>query len=134
MSHVPVVQQIYAAFGRGDTPAILEKLSDSVEWEYGLAPNPVPWLQPRKGRAGAAEFLESLGALEFHKFVPKVFLETPGLVVVLIDLEVTVKATGKRIVEEDEGHIWHFDRAGKVVRFRHLVDSYQHAMAHQGEA
>lgn len=131
MSRVPAVREIYAAFARGETPAILEKLSDSVEWEYGLAQNGVPWLQPRRGRQGAKEFFESLGALEFHKFVPKVMLEAPGVVVVLLDLEVTVKATGRRIVEEDERHIWHFDGDGQVVRFRHLVDSYQHAMAHR---
>lgn len=57
-------------------------------------------------------------------------LEGPDLVVALIDLEATVKETGKRIVERDEVHIWHFDEAGKVVRFRHCVDIYQHAMAY----
>lgn len=66
--------------------------------------------------------------------MPKVFLEAPGLVVVLVDLDVTVKATGERIVEENEGHVWHFDGAGKVIRFRHLVDSFQHAQAYRGRA
>ena len=35
MSNVHTVQEIYAAFGRGDVPAILSRLSESVEWEYG---------------------------------------------------------------------------------------------------
>jgi ketosteroid isomerase-like protein len=125
---------MYAAFGRGDIPAILEHLADNVDWEYGyrVAPNPVPWLQPREDKGGVAKFFESLGALEFHRFTPKVFLEGTGLVVALIDLEVTVKATGKRIVESDEAHIWHFNEVGQVVRFRHCVDTYQHVLAYSG--
>ena len=36
MAQVDTAQQIYQAFGRGDVPAILERLADNVEWEYGL--------------------------------------------------------------------------------------------------
>lgn len=49
--------------------------------------------------------------------------------VALFDLEVTVKDTGKRIVEQGEAHIWHFDDSGMVIRFRHCADTLQHAMA-----
>lgn len=134
MSNLKVAQDIYAAFGRGDIPAILDKLADDVDWEYAyrVAPNPVPWLQPREDKAGVGKFFESLGALEFHRFTPKVSLEGPGLVVALIDLEATVKETGKSIVETDEVHIWHFNEAGKVIRFRHCADTYQHVMAYKG--
>lgn len=64
MSNLQTVQEIYAAFGRGDTSAILDKLADDVDWDYGYwdAPNPVPWLQAQRGKAGAAKFFESLGA------------------------------------------------------------------------
>ncbi|MCL4858277.1 MAG: nuclear transport factor 2 family protein [Caldilineaceae bacterium] len=132
MSNLKVVQEIYIAFGQGNIPGISEHMAEEVDWEYAYrqAPNPVPWLQPRDGKAGVAQFFESLGALEFHQFVPKVLLEGPDLVVALIDLEATVKKTGKRIVERDEVHIWHFGEAGKVVRFRHCVDTYQHALAY----
>jgi ketosteroid isomerase-like protein len=120
---------MYAAFGKGDVPAILERLSETVEWEYGAGDTEVPWLKLRRGRAGAAEFFSSLAGLEITKFAPKTFLEAPGVVVVLLDLEGVVKATGKRIVEEDEVHIWHFDAAGKVARFRHRADTQQHLAA-----
>ena len=131
MSNIKAVQDIYAAFGRGDIPAILDRLADSIEWEYGFAPNEVPWLQLRRGRAEVGEFFESLNALEFHKFEPKTFLEGSGLVVALLNFEVTVKHTGKRIVEEDEAHIWHFDVSGQVIRFRHCLDTYQHVTAYR---
>ncbi len=134
MSNVRTVQDIYTAFSRGDIPAILETLADDVDWDYGcrVAPNPVPWLQAQRGTAGVARFFESLTALEFHRFVPKAVLEGPGLVVALTDVEVTVKETGRPIVEIDEVHIWHFNDEGKVVRFRHCADTYQHAMAYRG--
>jgi len=107
-----------AALGRGDIPAILERLADSVEWEYGVNSTDVPWLQPGRGRAYVAEFFATAGAaLEIHRLEHKTFLESGNIVVVLFDLEMTVKATGKRIVEEDEVNIWHFDSQGKVSRF-----------------
>ena len=132
MSNLTTVQEIYAAFGKGDVPAILDRLADSVEWEYGAGTTEIPWLKERHGRAGAAEFFASLSALEIHKFVPKTLLEGPGVVVVLLELEASVKTTGKRIVEEDEVHIWYFDDKHRVTRFRHRADTQQHLAAYRG--
>lgn len=131
-SNVRSVEAIYAAFGRGDVPAILEHLADDVDWEYGQAENSVPWLQRRRGRAAVAQFFAALSALDFHKFVPKALIEGPGLVVALVDVEATVKQTGLRIAEEDETHIWRFDDRGRVVRFRHAADTAQHVAAFRG--
>ena len=134
MNNVESVQHIYSAFSRGEVAAILERLSDSVEWEYGINSTEVPWLQPRRGRAEVMKFFETLGGLEFHRFEPKAFLAGgEDVVVALIDLEMTVKATGERIVEEDEVHIWHLNKDGQVSRFRHRSDTYQHEMAYRGK-
>ena len=132
MSHKKTVEKIYEAFGRGDIPAILNQLAGDVEWEYAYreAPNPVPWLQPRNGRNAAGLFFESLGAVEFHGFTPTAILENGKIVVALINIEFTVKKTGKRVVETDEAHVWHFNDAGKVARFRHCADTFQHVMAY----
>lgn len=132
MSNIKIVQSIYEAFGRGDVPFIVSQMAPEVVWEYGSAPHDIPWLQPQQGPAGVAKFFENLAAVEFHKFVPKVLLEGPDLVVALTDLEVTVKKTGRRIVETDEPHIWHFNKNGKVVRFRHAADTLQHLNAFKG--
>jgi hypothetical protein len=37
------------------------------------------------------------------------------------------------IVEEDEVHIWRFDREGRIRRFAHKVDSHRHWLAYPGE-
>jgi ketosteroid isomerase-like protein len=129
MSNLATVQDIYDAFGKGDVPRILGHISEDVSWEYGAGASDVPWLQPRRGRKGAAEFLSSLADLRFEQFQPKTFLESGNLVVVLLDVAATVVSTGGRISEEDQIHLWNFDRNGQVERFRHRVDTLQHQRA-----
>jgi ketosteroid isomerase-like protein len=132
MNNLQTTQQIYEAFGRGDVPAILEKLAETVDWEYGAGETDVPWLQRRRGRDGAAAFFASLGAIDIQRFELTNLLEGGPTVVGLVNIEFVVKATGKRVVEEDEAHIWHFDEQGRVVRFRHRVDTQKHALACKG--
>lgn len=133
MGNLGTVQQIYAAFGRGDIPAILEHLDESVEWEYGANSTDVPWLQPRRGREGAGAFFVSLGEIDIHKFEVKGLLEGEGgLVVAIFDIDFTVKTTGKQVAEEDEVHLWYFNELGKAVRFRHRADTHQQQMAWRG--
>lgn len=130
MTNIEKVQQIYQAFGTGDVPTILGHLSDDVEWEYGVNSTNVPWLQVRRGRDGAAAFFQSLAALEIRHFAVTAICESGSVVIALVNLEATVRATRRPIKEEDEVHLWHFDAAGKVFRFRHRVDSHQHWVAY----
>ena len=44
-------------------------------------------------------------------------------VVDLVNSEYTARATGRKVVEVDEVHIWHFNAAGRVQRFRHRADT-----------
>lgn len=133
MSHNATVQKIYEAFGRGDIPAILEMLSENIDWEYGTAPShDVPWLQPRRGRAAIMGFFQSLAGIEFHKFQPTAIIEGNNVVVALVDLDATIKKTGKRVTETDEIHVWKFGPDGRVARFRHGVDTHAHVEAWKG--
>ena len=133
MGHKETVQEIYAAFGRGDVPAILERLDPDIEWEYGGSTE-VPWLQPRRGREGAAGFFASLAELEMHRFEPKAIVEEGKIVVVTVDVEATVRKTGIRFEEPDEVHLWHFGDDGLATRFRHRVDTLQQLRAWQGSS
>jgi uncharacterized protein len=130
MNHLKIVEGIYAAFGRGDIPAILEHLAEDIEWDYGHGDVPVPWLKPRRGRAGVAEFFQSATGLEFYKFVPHTFIQGPNIIVALVDIDARVKKTGHRFSEDDELHLWRFGANGKVARFRHGVDTYRHFQAY----
>lgn len=133
MTPVESVRHIYAAFGRGDIPAILDQLAEDVDWEYDAFPNPVPWLQARRGRAQVPAFFEALAAVDFHVFEPLKVLGDDDTAVGIVRLEATVRATGKRVVEPAEVHIFHFNPRGQVQRFRHAADTYQHAMALKGD-
>lgn len=133
MNNAETVRRIYDAFSRGDIDGILQHVSDDVEWEYGTSPSNIPWIQPRWGREGAAEFFASLGGLEILRFEPTAILDGGKVVVALFNLEATVKATGNRIVEEDEVHIWYFDEQGRVSRMRHRIDTHQWERALRGE-
>jgi hypothetical protein len=55
------------------------------------------------------KFFEVLAALEHDQFAPKTFLQSDNIVVILVDLKATVKATSRKILEEDEVHIWYFE-------------------------
>jgi ketosteroid isomerase-like protein len=135
MSNVKTIQELYAAFGRGDIPAILSRLAESVEWDYNMVPSTaVRWLKPRRGREETAEFFTSLGEIESHKLAPKEFLEGRGVVVVILDIEFTARATGVQVAEEDALHVWRFDPEGRVTRFRHGVDTHRHHLAWGGPA
>jgi ketosteroid isomerase-like protein len=134
MNPIERVQQLYAAFGRGDVPHILAGLASDVDWEHDAFPNPVPWLQPLKGRDQVPTFFEVLMSnVEITVFKPTQFFADGNTVVVLLDLEFTVRATGKRVIEPDEVHIWRFNDQGLVQRFRHRVDTWQSAMALKGD-
>lgn len=126
---IETVKKIYEAFGRGDFPVILEHLSDDVVWEYGTIDSGVPWLAHRRGRRGAAEFFATLQTLNITRFEINDIVGGGNVVVGLINIDMTVKATGKTIEERDEVHVWRFDERGRVVRFRHVVDTLAHARA-----
>lgn len=134
MSHIETIQTMYDAFGRGDVPAILARLSEDVEWEYGVNSTDVPWLQPRRGRSGAAQFFQSLAALDFRNFEVTFIAGAGDTVVALCDVEAVVRDTGKTFVELDETHVWYFGSDGLVTRFRHRVDTHQHWLVYHGDA
>jgi ketosteroid isomerase-like protein len=135
MSNLQTVQNIYAAFGRGDVPAILEAMAPDVEWEYGGGSHEVPWLEPRRGREGAGAFFRVVAdMLDIRAFAVTNIIEgSGGVVLALIDIEAIVKPSGKRFSEIDEVHIWRFDAQGRVAKFRHRADTHMQTLAYRGQ-
>ena len=127
--NIETVQQIYAAFGRGDIPAILERLRDDVSWEDGVPDHGIPWLTPGKGRAAAAAFFQALTGADFSLFEVVAVLGEGDLVVGVVNVEFTVRATGKKVRERGETHLWRFDAQGRVAAMRHGADTHQHWLA-----
>src|SRR5262245_54816379 len=123
MSNIDTVKQIYEAFGRGDVPAILNKLDEHVEWETQVPVDGVPWLQPRRGKATVPGFFESLAPLEITRFEPYAFFETGDRVLALINFEANYG--GNSYSFPLNGHLWQFTSAGKVVKYDHITDTAQ---------
>jgi uncharacterized protein len=133
MGNAATVQEIYEAFGRGDVPAILERLADDVAWEAwpddtSAQRAGIPWLAERRGPAEVGQFFESLAGLEIHAFEPHTMLETGDRVAAQIAIDATARETGRRFRDE-EIHLWVFDADGRVAEFRHYVDTGKHLEA-----
>ena len=58
--HLKLVREIYDAVGRGDVPAILDRVTDDVDWAAEAASRAAPWYGPRTGQAGVASFFSDL--------------------------------------------------------------------------
>jgi hypothetical protein len=128
------VSAIYAAFGRGDIPTILDHLADDVrfeEWDDNHAQRAgVPWLQARSGKAGVVEFFGVMGAMQMRDFRVLSLLAGGNQVAAEIEIEFAVPDTG-RTLRDQELHLWTCDDTGKVVRLRHYVDTAKHMAAAQ---
>lgn len=130
--NIATVQKIYAAFAQGDVATIVSLMAPDVDWEYGQADTEVPYLRHRVGAEAVRAFFEELSAnLQITRFVPKELLAKDGLVLATIDIEGRSVRTGKVLREEDEVHVWRFGPDGKVVRFRHALDTAQHASVYR---
>jgi uncharacterized protein len=123
-----IVQEMYAAFGRGDVPAILARLHPGVKW--GLNADPAapgfagtPVFRPFSGATGVSDFF-ALPAreLEFHAFQPVGFTANHAEVAARVFIDTTVRRTRRRIRVESLHHFT-FDSAGKLVRFREFTDT-----------
>src|ERR1700737_3542663 len=94
-TNLEIVQDIFAAFQRGDIPPILNPCDDNVEGAGPGAPI-IPWAGPRKGKAGAADFFRIMGeTTEVLKFEPRGYVASGDRVVALGSWEFRGKSTGK---------------------------------------
>ncbi|MFN8345617.1 MAG: nuclear transport factor 2 family protein [Spirosomataceae bacterium] len=121
-SNIETIAQLYADFGQGNIPAILEQLSDDVKWEFPASVNNVPFSGIFEGKAGVIDFFQNVGATnDFHEFNVEKLLADNDTVVALGNLKATAKTTGK-ISANSWAHRWDF-KDGKVVSHYEYVDS-----------
>ena len=131
MKNVESVKAIYEAFGRGDVATILDMLDDAVEWETAVPVADVPWLQTRRGKGNITGFFQSMAPLEITRFEPHTLFDGGDRVFVLIAFE--ANAGGRHYSFPNNGHLWQFNAAGKVVKYDHVTDTAQMIRMAKGE-
>jgi ketosteroid isomerase-like protein len=117
-----IVQDMYAAFGRGDVGFVLNRIDDDCEG-FGVISDTeteVPWHLDlkTKGKAAAARFFEALASSVDHEaFEQRDFAATGDHVYATVRLVQVIRATGKTLEQPEVIHHFTF-RNGKVVRCR----------------
>jgi ketosteroid isomerase-like protein len=120
--NVGTVGAIYEAFGRGDIPAILDKLSDDVQWEHGIRETAIPYYVPGTGKDHVVAFFQNLAAnLDLSHFEPLAICDGGDIVTVPIRYAGRIIGGGE-IAMDMECHVWRFDADGKVASFNHILD------------
>jgi uncharacterized protein len=129
------VAAIYAAFGRGDVPAILERLAPDVAWEQWPSNEAqragVAHLLPRSGAADVGGFFAVIGAWTVRDFAVLDVIGTGRQVVAQVRAEFELPGGGA--FADEELHLWTFDETGRVAAFRHYCDTAKHIRAARGE-
>jgi ketosteroid isomerase-like protein len=129
------IKDIYDAFGRGDIPAILDKIAPDCRWESWennrAQRQGVPTLQPRTGPAGVAQFFAAVAELDIHDFGILDILAGERQVAVEFVIDFSTPAGGRS--RDEELHLWTLDDHQQITRLRHYVDTAKHIAAFAGE-
>jgi ketosteroid isomerase-like protein len=122
-TNITLIQTLYAAFGRGDVPTLLEHMADDIDWgvEAG-ASKEVPWHGVGKGKAFAAKFFENLAReATFTRFEPSGFLASDQSVACLVSWDATINKNGRKM---SQNVIHHFTiKNGRVTKWRGSEDT-----------
>ncbi len=122
-----IVQDMYAAFGRGDLGFVLDQIDDACDG-FGVVSGTdtgVPWHLDlsTKGKAGAVRYFEALASCVDHEAFDQYDLAATGdHVYATVRLVQKVRATGKILEQPEVVHHFTF-RNGKVVRCRVSEDT-----------
>lgn len=128
--NVQQVQALYAAFGRGDVSALMDALTDDVEFVVPYPPE-VPNSGKFQGKAGIQQWLGlTMENVQFKSMEPSAFIAQGDTVVVLLHAEATIKRTGRDVVQ-DVAHVLTL-RDGKIARHYAYEDTAAVAEGYRG--
>ncbi len=131
-TNLAVVGGIYEAFGRGDIASILDQIAEDCAWESWLDNHGqragLPPMQPRRGRAGVAEFFSYVATMQIEDFQVLDMLASDRQVVVEVQITIAMPDGGH--ITDEELHLYSLDDEGKVSRMRHYVDTAKQIKAY----
>lgn len=126
MSNVKALEQMYAAFAKGDVPTVLGAMDPKIEWSeaegviYDVG-------KPFVGPDAVVQGVFARIPQDFDNFTvtPSNYIDGGDTVVVEARYRGTAKATGKPL-DAQVAHVFEF-RDGKVIRFQQYTDTAQFA-------
>jgi ketosteroid isomerase-like protein len=126
--NVQVVQEIYAAFQRGDIETVLKPLADDVQWWVAGSTETFPYAGTRTGREQVAQFFSTLGEMvEYERFEPYEYIAQGDQVVALGRDRRRFKSTDN-VIENEWAMVFTL-RQGEVAAFRAYDDTEACAVA-----
>jgi ketosteroid isomerase-like protein len=127
-----IVQHAIACFQRGDIPALLDTMTDDIEWHIPVVEH-APYTGPRHGRAEAERFFAELAVNQTpRRFEPRQYVAQGDEVVVLGHYAWHVLPTG-RDWAGDYAHVFTI-RDGRIARFREFMDTGRASAAYRPDA
>jgi ketosteroid isomerase-like protein len=122
--NIKTITQVYEAFGRGDVAAILDAVTDDVDWAAEASSAAAPWYGVRHGKDGVAEFFAAFGStMEVDEFTPVSLAANDTDVLTVIRFRARSRGTGKTAAM-DLHHYFRF-RDGKIAYYRGTEDTAQ---------
>jgi ketosteroid isomerase-like protein len=122
--NIETIKGIYEAFGRGDVQAILDGVTDDVDWASETSSTAAPWYGVRHGKDGVASFFEAFGTtMEVDEFDPYAFAANDTEVHTVVHFRATSRGTGKAVSQELH-HYFRFEE-GKIAFYRGTEDTAQ---------
>ena len=120
--NVTTVKTAYAAWRRGDIPAVLDALTEDVEWALPGPPEVMPYAGTWRGKAEMQRYFTVLSeTLEFEQYELESVIAQGDQVVVVGRSRVRAKPTG-RAFNDHYAHWFEF-RGGKAARMRYYTDT-----------
>ena len=108
----------------GDVAAILDTVTDDVDWAAEAAAPTAPWYGVRRGKDAVAQFFTDFGsAMEVQEFTPLTFAANETDVLTVVRCRTTSRRTGKSTAM-DLHHLFRF-RDGKIAYYRGTEDTAQ---------
>ena len=125
------IAEVYQAFGRGDVAAIIDTVTDDVDWAAEAASSAAPWYGVRHGKDAVAAFFSDFGStMEVEEFTPVSFAANDTDVLTMVRFRARSRSTGKTAAMNLH-HYFKF-RDGKIAYYRGTEDTAQTEAVLQG--
>ena len=123
-ANIKTIAEVYQAFGRGDVAAILDAVTDDVDWAAEAGSSAAPWYGVRRGRDAVTAFFSDFGStMEVEEFTPVSFAANDTDVLTVVQFRARSRSTGKT-AQMNLHHYFKF-RDGKIAYYRGTEDTAQ---------